>query len=258
MRLKTIALPVEHGGWAFVLEPVVLGVCLAPTLAGAFLGAAVVAAFLARQPLKIIAADRRHGRRSKRTLVGECLFCAYSAVGVMAFVVALKSSAYSFILPLLIAAPFALAQLISDARGRSRSQPGELSGATAMAAVAAAITLTAGWSITSALSLWAVLAAIRIVPSIIYVRTRLRKNRGSASLVPALATHVLSCVLVISFWRIGLAPWLAVAAAGLLLLRAGFFLSSPWPRTSARGLGLSEVAFGLVVVMALVIGYKFQ
>ena len=33
VRLKAIALPPEHGAWGFLLEPIVLGLLVAPSLA---------------------------------------------------------------------------------------------------------------------------------------------------------------------------------------------------------------------------------
>lgn len=31
VKLRTVALPAEHGGWGFLFEPIVLGLLLAPT-----------------------------------------------------------------------------------------------------------------------------------------------------------------------------------------------------------------------------------
>src|SRR5947209_5867668 len=53
VRLRPVALPVEHGGWGFSLEPVALGLLVAPSLLGLFLSVTTLAAFLARHPLKI-------------------------------------------------------------------------------------------------------------------------------------------------------------------------------------------------------------
>ena len=46
IKLRNIALPVEHGGWSFMAEPLVLGLLLAPTVTGLFLALAVVGVFL--------------------------------------------------------------------------------------------------------------------------------------------------------------------------------------------------------------------
>ncbi|MCB0162365.1 MAG: YwiC-like family protein, partial [Caldilineaceae bacterium] len=60
-RWRSIALPTEHGGWGFLLEPLLLGRLVAPSAAGLLLLVATVAAFLLRQPLKIVLVDRRRG-----------------------------------------------------------------------------------------------------------------------------------------------------------------------------------------------------
>ena len=60
---KAVALPAEHGGWGLTLEPCLLGVLVAPSLAGAALAAATFLAFLVRTPLKLAVVDRRRGRR---------------------------------------------------------------------------------------------------------------------------------------------------------------------------------------------------
>jgi YwiC-like protein len=257
-RLKSVALPVEHGGWGLVVEPLLLGIFVAPSGPGFLLVVGTIAVFLARQPIKLLARDRRHHRRLRRTVVAQRFALGYTAVALIAFLIALSTSSRVFVLPLLIAMPFALVQLVYDTSGRSRELLPELSGATAMAALSASIALSGGWQIVPALSLWAVLASTRVLPSIVYVRTRLRKNHGKqVSVLPALVAHLFGCVLVGLLFRAGLAPRLALAVAGLLLLRAAFFLSHFSPKVSARQLGLSEVGFGLVTVLALVLGYRF-
>jgi hypothetical protein len=50
---RALALPVEHGGWGFVVEPLVLGLVLVPSGAGACLAGAALAAFLVRHPLRL-------------------------------------------------------------------------------------------------------------------------------------------------------------------------------------------------------------
>jgi len=59
VRWRSVALPTEHGGWAFISEPVLLGLLLAPSAGGLALGLAAFAAFLLRQPFKLYAKDIR-------------------------------------------------------------------------------------------------------------------------------------------------------------------------------------------------------
>ncbi|MES1167658.1 MAG: YwiC-like family protein, partial [Oleiharenicola lentus] len=47
-----IFLPREHGSWFLVLEPLALGLLVAPSSAGGALAVATLAAFFMRRPLK--------------------------------------------------------------------------------------------------------------------------------------------------------------------------------------------------------------
>ena len=71
VRIRSVALPAEHGGWSLLLEPIVLGLILAPTLPGLFLSLAATGAFLARHPFKLAVGNWRGNRRSARTAVAE-------------------------------------------------------------------------------------------------------------------------------------------------------------------------------------------
>ncbi|MCB0972737.1 MAG: YwiC-like family protein, partial [Acidimicrobiales bacterium] len=57
-----MAMPTEHGGWGLTLEPVVLGLLVAPSIAGTCIGLAAIVAFLARTPLRIVLVDLRRRR----------------------------------------------------------------------------------------------------------------------------------------------------------------------------------------------------
>src|SRR5215207_3579421 len=140
VRLKTVALPTEHGGWGITLEPVVLGLLVAPSFAGAGLALATVGAFLARHPFKIVAGDRRRGRRFARTPYAERFTLLYAAAVSAGFALSLYSAKdYTLLLPLAAAAPLGAVQLWYDAAGRSRGLLPEVAGSVAMSAVAAAL-----------------------------------------------------------------------------------------------------------------------
>src|SRR5437588_11307582 len=93
VRVKTIALPVEHGGCGLSLEPVVLGLLVAPSWPGLFLSLATLGAFLARHPLKIVAVDRRRGRRFPRTPIAERFVILYGVVAALGLVAASEMAA---------------------------------------------------------------------------------------------------------------------------------------------------------------------
>ena len=79
VRLRSLALPAEHGSWGFLLEPIALALLLCPTRAGAWLAVAAACAFLARHPLKLVLGDRRRGSVAPRTAVAARMALAYAA-----------------------------------------------------------------------------------------------------------------------------------------------------------------------------------
>ncbi|NHZ70059.1 MAG: hypothetical protein GWP18_00280, partial [Proteobacteria bacterium] len=52
-----MALPTEHGGWGFTLEPILLGLLVAPSASAWEISAAALGIFLARRPVKILSTD---------------------------------------------------------------------------------------------------------------------------------------------------------------------------------------------------------
>jgi len=256
VRLRAVALPVEHGGWSLTLEPVALGLLVAPSPAGFLLAAAAAGAFLARHPFKIVAADRRRGRRFPRTAVAERFLLLYSGVAfASALAAAATADSYLFLLPLLAALPLASVQLAFDAAGRSRTLIPELLGSVGLAAVSASIALAGGWPLTASFGLWAVLAG-RAAPSILYVRARLGLLHGQTpSALPAVGAHVAALAFVAQLAWAGVAPPIAAAALLLLLLRAVAGLYAAGAKGSAKQVGVREIFYGAITVAAVAAGY---
>jgi len=256
VRVRNIALPVEHGGWGFSLEPVVLGLLVAPSLAALFLAIATMGAFLARHPLKMVMGDHRRGRRLRRTPLAERFALLYILVAAISFLAALKTAgSYEFLLPLLAALPLVIVQLIYDRASRSRALLPELVGATAMASIVASIALAAGWQRGLAFGLWALLTA-RVVPTILYVRARLKTlHHKEASTAIVIVMHILALFISLALAWLTLAPALAVIALLILLARALFGFSSYDRATSAKQIGIRELGFGAMTVVAIALGH---
>ncbi len=255
VRLRTLALPAEHGSWGFLLEPIVLGLVLSPTPAGAWLALAAACAFLARHPLKLVLGDRRRGTTAPRTAVAARVALAYAAAALAAFGTALALSPAPVWIPVLLASPLAALALVRDAAGQSRDLAAELSGAAALAASVSAIALAGGWSLPAALLLWLVLAA-RDATAILYVRARIRLDRG----VPAgtqlvLASHGLLLIAGAGLAALAALPWLAVAAFAALLARAAYGVSKRRAPLKPKQLGQQELGFGGLVLLLLTLGY---
>jgi len=255
IRIRPIALPVEHGGWGLLFEPIVLGLLLAPSLAGLCVSVGAMGAFLARHPFKLAVCDWSHGRRWSRTTLAEDFVVLYVCIAALCFFAALKIADRSFLLPLLIAAPIASVQLLYDSVGRSRTLMAELAGSISIGAVATAIAIAGGWPRPAAFGLWIILAA-RTVPTILYIRARLRLlHRKSASPRVVIIVHLLAILVVIGLARAAVVPFLAVAALVILLLRAVIGFSKSGKRVTAKKLGLCELAFGAMTVFAVILGH---
>jgi hypothetical protein len=256
VRIKSIALPAEHGGWGFVCEPMVLGLLLAPSIAGFYLALSAVGFFLARHPLTLVVLNRR--RESPRTALAKRFAAIYLAIGAASFIAALIFTQRIFIFPLLVAAPFAFVQLAYDWTGNRRVLLSEVSGAIAISSLAAMIALSAGLPKPLSFALWAIMIA-RAVPAILYVRAIIaRLHRQSSSALPMLLAHAAAVFAMGFLYQGGLAPFLAVVVMLVLLLRASIVFAFAKPnRVTAKQLGFSEIAFGAVTVFAIALGNAF-
>lgn len=257
VNLRNIALPASHGGWGFLLEPILLGMLVAPSVAGFWLGIAALGAFLSQQPLKLALGDLRKRRRYTRTIWAKRFSVLFCGTALAAFVLAIVSAQHPFWLPLLVAAPLALVQLYYDAQNRGREFVSEFFGAAALGSVATAIALAGGWPMAFALTLWAILFTRGLV-SIVYVRAKLRFERGQdidAKLI--LGIHTLGLLAIAALATIGLAPWLSTLAMAALLIRAIIGLLPNKKPVAPKTVGFQEMGYGLLTVILTAIGYSF-
>jgi hypothetical protein len=255
VSLRTIALPVEHGGWGMLGEPLMMGLVLAPTRAGLGLTIAALGAFLLRHPLKLVLSDWRRGTRYPLTVVATKVAAAYGLIALIGLALAAWSAPAVAWLPVLIAAPFGLLQLWYDTRLQGRQLLPELLGGVALGAGASAVMLAGGWAIGPALAAWALLAA-KAAASVVYIRARLRRDRDQpASRGPGLLIHLAALGLAVAFARAGWGPWLGAAAFAILFARAAHGLS-PWRRrVRPQVVGFTELAYGMATAASIAAGY---
>jgi hypothetical protein len=253
--LKSVALPAEHGGWGLVAEPLVLGLAIAPSVAGLGSGVAFLGGFLLHHPLKLVLSDARRGVMYPRTRAALQVGATYAAVAAGGVTLAMTHANGPFWIPLLAATPVALLQLRYDASNRSRHLVPELAGAASLAAVLPSELLADGWTPAAAASLWAVMAG-RAVGSVLYVRTRLRRDRRQPSTTwPPLVAHATLVAVAASLAVAGYLPLAAVAATLLLFARAAWGLS-PWHAlVRPQTVGYQELGFGVLTTLLLLVGY---
>jgi len=220
---RAVVVPADHGGWGLTLEPVLLGLLVAPSIAGVLIGAATFLTFLVRTPLKLVGVDMGRGRWLERTRVAA-----------------------------LVAAPFAAVELWFDVRSRGRRLLPELCGASAVSAAVIAIVLAGGTAGTLAVALWLVLVG-RAVGAIPFVRTQIvQLRRGTADAAPALWAQAAAIVLGLVAFVFDPGVWLGVGfLMALAALQAAWLSRDPVP---AKVLGMRQMVCGLALVIVTAAG----
>ena len=258
ISIRAVALPAEHGGWALILEPIVLGLLVAPSLAGLLIGAGAFACFLARHPIKLAIGDRRKPHVLKRTSFADRFALLYLTLAVVFFAFVVANAKKESLLPLVVAVPLVLVQLIYDGFGLSRKLMPEIAGALAVGSISTAIALTGGWPRATAYALW-IIVACRHVPTILYLRVVLSRRRQQQQVTvngPVIAVQLLALLAVLVLFFFKFAPALAIIVFVILFVRAviGLFNQAA---LSPKRLGISEIAFGAFAVLTIGTGYWF-
>ena len=256
-KARAIALPAEHGSWGLVIEPIALGLLVAPSFAGFCLGLGVFAVFLTRRPFKVALAERRRASPARGRAAGHLLL-VYGACAVLGIAATFAFVGWKPLAPLLCTLPLVLVFLLYDLNNQSRAWQAELAGCITFAMTAASIALAGNWRLPPALALSAVLVG-RAIPSVLYVRSRIRLERNRpAAIRSALALHAAALLVVAWMAEIGLTPWIAVAVFLALLARATIGLSPYRRRVAIRTIGISEMVYGGSTVLALAVVYWLQ
>jgi hypothetical protein len=258
--LRSVGMPAEHGGWGLTLEPGILGVLIAPSLAGLFLAVAALLALLLRTPLRLVLIDRQRDRARPRTTLSlerTRLATRVAGIELVAIAVALGLAALlaqdpRWWLPLVIAAPLLVMALWFDMRSMSRHIVPEIAGSVAIAGVAAAGALAGGAPWPLAIGAWVILGG-RVFSSIPHVRAQVSRIHGRP--VPA-APSVLGdlAAVVTAIAALWLDPALGVGAlalVGVIVIQRITLLRPPRP---AKVLGVRQMILGFTVVGATAAG----
>lgn len=247
-----LVLPKEHGSWSLAMEPIVLGMLAAPSMAGGALAIAALAGFFLRRPLKLALSNKAD---SRKTLAAVCSI-ALIALAVTALCVSAKAGGVAKLWPLIPAAVAGIAFAWFDSRNESREEAAELFGTIAFGILPAAFAKIANWSLTESCALAAVMLS-RSVPAVLLVRTYLRRGKGrtaprAPALVGAGAGMLLNACLVA--WHV--APWPAAVFATLFATRA-FWLLHGKRRFSAKSIGMGELLLGVTMVLTMAVTWGY-
>jgi hypothetical protein len=249
---RSVAVPDEHGGWGLTAEPVLLGLLVAPSRAGAALAVGALVAFLVRTPLTIVLVDRWRRRWLPRSRLALGVVAVEAALLLVLGLLALLASGAVWLVFVGLATPLVALELWFDMRSRGRRLAPELAGAVGIAAVAAAIALAGGEGARLAAALWLIVAA-RAVAAIPFVRVQIARLRhGTGSLATSDAASALGVAVAGGAALLDLRLVAgALAVAFLALLQVWQVRRPPVP---AKVLGLRQLFLGLAVVVAVAAG----
>ncbi len=244
---RDLVLPREHGSWSLALEPLALALLVVPSVPGAALAVAVVAAFFARRPLRIALRETQLDRRN----------AAHGVLGMLALIAALATALAvavggfrwaAWLVPSLIGGAVFLG---FDLRSGGREEVAEIAGSAAFAWLPAAFAVLADATPEMALALGLVMCG-RAVPTVMTVRAALRAAKtGGHRTGPALGAALVALAAGIALALMGHAPWLAAGALALLAARTFWLLILPAPALRARTIGISEAILGIIFVVTL-------
>jgi hypothetical protein len=223
---------------ALALEPVLLGIVVAPSWPGLALGVSAIAALLTRRPLHALGGSNtaRHA------------FTILVACGAASASLAVWSAGPACLVPLLLALVPAGVFLHLDARRASRELTAEIAGGMAFAGFPAAIVLAGGASRELAL-VSAAFSFARALGSIVPLRVALRRRKGrqastlSAWCASGVALGIGAVLSSVSETWVPFA-WMLVFAA-----RTALLISPASTRWRATRIGIAESILGLLAAI---------
>jgi hypothetical protein len=249
---RAVVIPSEHGGWGLTAEPTLLGLLVAPSIAGGALAVAAFLAFLVRTPLKVVLVDRHRHRELERDRLARRVVVLELTVLVAMVVVASARADADWLVPIALALPLFGIELWFDARSRGRRLTPELCGAVGISAVAASIALAGGEGYALAFALWLVLAG-RAVASVSFARVQVQRLHGTPP-SPRVSDLAQFAGVVLAAVAVAVDDAVTVGAVAVVVLAVVQLAWSRGPARPAVAVGVSQLGFGLAIVAATAIG----
>ena len=256
IRAKSVALPVEHGSWGFLFEPLVAGIAVAPSVASVWIAILVIGAFLMRHPLKVIFAGGRSRIGTPQTRLALTFLAIFATVFCGGVIGSIQYARPESFVPFALVLPFAAYQIYCDATRSSRQLLVELIGSVAISSSIAVIALAAAWDVPKAYALWVIIIG-RLIPSILYVRNRLKLEKGKAySRIVPIAAHLAALSMVLALAVYGLGSYLPAVMFAVLLARSIVGLSSyRKKKIKAMTIGIWEMIYGTLTAVSIIVGH---
>jgi hypothetical protein len=257
---RRLLLPKEHGAYAQLIFPMITAVAIGRPNGAQFLWiTAAITAFLAHEPLLILAGERGQRSRARLAIRARC-----TAALLLALAVAAGLIGWWFAPPaarLAVVAPLALAAILVPIilSHREKTLYGELLASFTFSTLAIPVALAGGasagaaliasgvWCSVFSLSTLTVRAAISRVKKVVG-----RKRACCANLLLSIAATLAAIFLA----RSGIIPVLAAAALMPVALIASAFSIFEVHTRHLRTMGWSLVATSIMTLVALVAGLR--
>lgn len=256
-RLSSVALPAEHGSWAFLYEPLLCGLLLSPSWAGFWFAIATCALFLLRHPLKLLWLGRQRGVMTPKQSLARQVAGGYAFLALLALLAAgFTAPSFQFVGLALVLLPLAGLVIAADLGWGSRHIATELLAPAVLAGPAGCLVLLGGGDYPAALTVWLLLCG-RAIPAVLLVRVLVQERKQNfLPTWPPVVSHSLGLVVAVMGSVLGWWGWWVGGLYGVLLGRAVWLLSRWRPELTIKQLGFVEVGFGLLTVawLALALG----
>src|SRR5574341_341782 len=251
-----IIFPAEHGSWSMMLTPFIIGAGVAGEWSAAILlcFAAVMALFLARQPVSLWLRIRRGTGRAEDSRPAAVWSAILLGIAALAGIGLLALGRLALLWLALAALGVLIATLIVQAVFRPRQLWIEIIGVIGLALAAPAAHIAAANRLDGSAWLAYAISALHNIISVLYVRLRIDLRHGRASSGEAwgvTAAHLLALAGVIGAALLGYLPLLVIAPVAGLTIRA---LYVAWRRPGlehVRRFGFVEM--GLALAFALIV-----
>jgi hypothetical protein len=253
-------LPKEHGAYGQVILPLITAFAVAgPSAAGLLFAAAVIAGFLAHEPVLVLLglrgprAKRELRRSAMRWLAASLIVGAAAASG--ALVAINPAMRWSVVVPLVPA----LLLTIAIVSGREKSWYGEVAASLAFAGTSVPISMAAGAPIATALTI-AIPFVLLFVASTLAVRVvilqvRRGGDRQAETTTRRAAFLVAGCGAAVLSWAAlsNVLPGSALAAATPGLATAVAVAANPPSPARLRVLGWTLVAVSIATAAIVIV-----
>lgn len=251
-------LPREHGAWALLLGPLVVGLLAArhPGLPGWVLGLSATALFLAREPAVRLLRGRRHGVRPevRRVWIRWAVVCSALGLAGMALLVLVLQRPGLALLGLVVLPLLAVHLWLTEQR-EERSIPAELLGIAALTLAAPAAWYTATGSFLPDGGLLWILCVLYFSSAVFYVKMQVSRFLRPQGFLGARRLHVAyhglaAVALALLVVAAGLNPWIVIAYLPMFARSAVGAVRGP-ARLNLKQLGYLEVAYTTWFVFVL-------